>query len=162
MVTAWGLEGSRWMLGGAASLKQWCDTRFPREMVHSLPSGLFKSKPCKSCSGGFLFFTLTCKPISSWAVLPLKICSLTLGSHSESCCISNLVQRVLLKHQCNMVVHCYCSFIMANFQIALYITILRPVWHSPVTPGFKFLLCCISIKDRKLDFLYVIRMCFND
>ena len=27
----------------------------PREMVQSLPSGLFKSKPCQSCSGGFFF-----------------------------------------------------------------------------------------------------------
>lgn len=113
----------------------------PREMVQSLPSGLFKSKPCQSCSGSFLFFTLTWKPVFSCVVPPLKICSLTLGSHSQSCCISNSVQMLLLKHRCNMVAHCYCSFIMVNFQIALYITISLPVWHSPVTPGFKFLLC---------------------
>lgn len=113
----------------------------PREMVQFLPSGLFKSKPCQSCSGGFLFFTLSWKSVFSCVVLPLKICSLPLSSHSQPCCISNSVQKVLLKHRCNMVVHCYCSFIMVNFQIALYITVSLPVWHSPVTPGFKFLPC---------------------
>lgn len=160
MVTAWGLESSR-MLGRDASQMQWCGTTIiPERWCSFCPLDCSSQSHVRAAQ--VAFFSLSWKPVFSCVVLPLKICSLPLSSHSQPCCISNSVQKVLLKHRCNMVVHCYCSFIMVNFQIALYITVSLPVWHSPVTPGFKFLLCWISIKDLKLDFLYVMRMCFND